>query len=41
MKHASPRTFLDHYYLLQIDTDIIRVIYSLDPDIELMQAVTR
>ncbi|KAH3113789.1 hypothetical protein KXX00_000940 [Aspergillus fumigatus] len=41
MKHASPRTFLDHYHPLQIDTDMIRVICGLDPDVELMRAVTR
>jgi len=41
MKHASPRTFLNHYHPLQLDTDIIRVIYGLDPDVELMRAVTR
>ncbi|OQD86856.1 hypothetical protein PENSOL_c084G09410 [Penicillium solitum] len=33
MKHASPRTFLNHYHPLQLDTDIIRVICGLDPDI--------
>ncbi|PYH76328.1 hypothetical protein BO82DRAFT_407201 [Aspergillus uvarum CBS 121591] len=41
MKHASPRMFLDHYHPLQLDTDMIRVIYGLDPDVELMRAVTR
>ncbi|KAJ6061027.1 hypothetical protein N7499_004108 [Penicillium canescens] len=41
MKHASPRTFLNHYHPLQIDTDMIRVICGLDPDVELMRAVTR
>ncbi|KAJ6024971.1 hypothetical protein N7540_005768 [Penicillium herquei] len=41
MKHASPRTFLNHYHPLQIDIDIIRVIYGLDRDIELIRAVTR
>lgn len=41
MKHASPRTFLDHYHPLQIDTDMIWVICGLDPDVELMRAVTR
>lgn len=41
MKHASPWTFLDHYHPLQIDTDMIRVICGLDPDVELMRAVTR
>ncbi|GKZ63428.1 hypothetical protein AnigIFM49718_011836 [Aspergillus niger] len=41
MKHASPRTFLDHYHPLQIDTDMIRIICGLDPDVELMRAVTR
>ncbi|OQE70407.1 hypothetical protein PENNAL_c0117G09566 [Penicillium nalgiovense] len=34
MKHASPCTFLNHYHPLQPDTDMIRVIYSLDPDVE-------
>ncbi|KAJ6067943.1 uncharacterized protein N7446_004980 [Penicillium canescens] len=41
MKHASPHTFLNHYHPLQIDTDMIRVICGLDPDVELMRAVTR
>ncbi|KAJ5346768.1 uncharacterized protein N7506_000021 [Penicillium brevicompactum] len=41
MKHASPRTFLNHYHPLQIDTDMVRVICGLDPDVELMRAVTR
>ncbi|KAH1586807.1 hypothetical protein KXX44_000412, partial [Aspergillus fumigatus] len=41
MKHASPWTFLDHYHPLQIDTDMIWVICGLDPDVELMRAVTR
>lgn len=41
MKHASPRTFLNHYHPLQLDTDMIRVICGLDPDVELMRAVTR
>ncbi|KAJ5904907.1 uncharacterized protein N7473_001823 [Penicillium subrubescens] len=41
MKHASPRTFLEHYHPLQLDTDMIRVIYGLDPDVELMRAVPR
>ncbi|CAG8198775.1 unnamed protein product [Penicillium nalgiovense] len=41
MKHASPRTFLNHYHPLQIDTDMIRVICGLDPDVELMRVVTR
>lgn len=41
MKHASPCTFLNHYHPLQPDTDMIRVIYSLDPDVGLMRAVTR
>ncbi|KAL2836851.1 hypothetical protein BJX68DRAFT_250307 [Aspergillus pseudodeflectus] len=41
MKHASPRTFLNHYHPLEIDTDMIRVICGLDPDVELMRAVTR
>ena len=41
MKYASPRTFLNHYYPLQIDTDMIRVIYGLDLDVELMRAITR
>ncbi len=41
MKHASPRTFLNHYHPLEIDTDIIRIICGLDPDVELMRAVTR
>lgn len=40
MKHASPRTFLNHYHPLQLDTDMIRVICGLDPDVELMRAVT-
>ncbi|KAJ6038589.1 hypothetical protein N7499_004317 [Penicillium canescens] len=40
IKHTSPRTFLNHYYPLQLDTDIIRVICGLNPDIELMRAVT-
>ncbi|KAJ5705551.1 hypothetical protein N7536_001240 [Penicillium majusculum] len=39
MKYASPRTFLNHYHPLQIDTDMIRVICGLDPDVELMRAV--
>ncbi|KAL2801955.1 hypothetical protein BJX63DRAFT_438334 [Aspergillus granulosus] len=33
--------FLDHYHPLQIDMDMIRIIYGLDLDVELMQAVTR
>lgn len=41
MKHASPRTFLEHYHPLQLDTDMIRIICGLDPDVELMRAVTR
>ena len=41
MKHASPRTFLNHYHPLQLDTDMIRVICGLDPDVELMRAATR
>ncbi|THC87622.1 hypothetical protein EYZ11_012932 [Aspergillus tanneri] len=41
MKHANPRTFLDHYHPLQLDTDTIRIICGLDPDVELMRAVTR
>ncbi|RHZ45341.1 uncharacterized protein CDV56_102092 [Aspergillus thermomutatus] len=41
MKHANPRTFLNHYHPLQLDTDMIRVICGLDPDVELMRAVTR
>ncbi|KAL4984463.1 hypothetical protein BDW68DRAFT_193609 [Aspergillus falconensis] len=41
MKHASPRTFLNHYHPLEIDTDMIRIICGLDPDVELMRAVTR
>lgn len=41
MKHSSPRTFLNHYHPLQLDTDMIRVICGLDPDVELMRAVTR
>lgn len=41
MKHASPRTFLNHYHPLQLDTDMIRVICGLDPDVELMRAITR
>ncbi|KAJ5775856.1 uncharacterized protein N7511_000867 [Penicillium nucicola] len=41
MKHASPRTFVNHYHPLQIDTDMIRVICGLDPDVELMRAVMR
>ncbi|KAL2817948.1 hypothetical protein BDW59DRAFT_152275 [Aspergillus cavernicola] len=41
MKHASSRTFLNHYHPLQIDTDMIRIICGLDPDVELMRAVTR
>ena len=40
MKHASPRTFLNHYHPLQLNTDMIRVICGLDPDVELMRAVT-
>ena len=41
MKHADPRTFLNHYHPLQLDTDMIRIICGLDPDVELMRAVTR
>ncbi|KAJ5249289.1 hypothetical protein N7468_000740 [Penicillium chermesinum] len=41
MKHASPRTFLNHYHPLEHDTDVIRIICGLDPDVELMRAVTR
>ncbi|KAJ1704834.1 hypothetical protein NYO67_13011 [Aspergillus flavus] len=41
MKNSSPRTFLNHYHPLQLDTDIIRVICGLDPDVKLMRAVTR
>lgn len=41
MKHANPRTFLNHYHPLQLDTDMIRIICGLDPDVELMRAVTR
>jgi hypothetical protein len=40
MKHASPRTFLDHYHPLQVDTDMIRIICGLDPDVELKRAIT-
>ncbi|KAF3492426.1 C2H2 finger domain protein [Arthroderma uncinatum] len=38
MKHASPRTFLDHYHPLQLDTNIIQVIYNLNPNEGLIQA---
>ncbi len=41
MKHANPRTFLEHYHPLQLDTDMVRIICGLDPDVELMRAVTR
>lgn len=41
MKHADRRTFLNHYHPLQIDTDMIRTLCGLDPDVELMRAVTR
>lgn len=41
MKYASPYIFLNHYYPLQIDTDMIRVIYGLNPDIELMRVIIR
>jgi hypothetical protein len=41
IKHASPRTFLEHYHPLQLDTGMIRVICGLDPDVERMRAVTR
>ena len=40
IKHASPWTFLNHYHPLQLETDMIRVICGLDPDVELMRAVT-
>lgn len=42
MSHdASPRTFINHYNPLQLDSDRIRVICGLDPDVELMRAVIR
>ncbi|OGM39396.1 hypothetical protein ABOM_012132 [Aspergillus bombycis] len=41
MKHASSRTFLEHYHPLRVDTDMIRIICGLDPDVELMRAVSR
>jgi hypothetical protein len=34
-------TFLNHYHPLEINTDMIRIICGFDPDVELMQAVTR
>lgn len=41
IKHASLRTFLNRYHPLQLDTNMIRVICGLGPDVELMRAVTR
>ncbi|KAL4767362.1 hypothetical protein BDW60DRAFT_200338 [Aspergillus nidulans var. acristatus] len=41
IKHASPCTFLNHYHPLEINTDMIRIICGFDPDVDLMQAVTR
>jgi len=41
MKHASPRTFLNHYHPLQLNTDMLQVICGLDLDVELMRAVAR
>lgn len=40
-KHASARTFLEHHHPLRVDTDMIRMICGLDPDVELMRAVSR
>ncbi|KAJ5701030.1 hypothetical protein N7488_008578 [Penicillium malachiteum] len=40
-KSGNPHTFLNHYHPLQINTDIIQIIYGLDPDVELMRAVTQ
>ncbi|KAE8379024.1 hypothetical protein BDV26DRAFT_303912 [Aspergillus bertholletiae] len=41
IKYSSPRTFLNHYHPLQLNTNMIQVICGLDPDVELIQAVTR
>ncbi|KAJ5981933.1 hypothetical protein N7451_012033 [Penicillium sp. IBT 35674x] len=41
INESAPRTFLNHYHPLQLDTDMIGVICGLDPEVELMRAVTR
>ena len=42
MNCVSIETFLNYYYPLMIDTDsMIWIIYGPDPDMELIQAMTR
>lgn len=41
MKHASARIFLEHHHPLRVDTDMIQIICGLDPDVELVRAVSR
>ena len=41
MKHASPRTFLEHYLPRQVKADTVRIICGLDPDVEMMRAAGR
>ncbi|OKP09913.1 hypothetical protein PENSUB_4625, partial [Penicillium subrubescens] len=41
MKHASTRTFLNHYLPRRIGTDMQALMRGLEPDTAMMRAVTR